>query len=197
MSKKGKTRRAFLAESVAGLNAAWVTANYPAILAAQEHVRKATEAGRLPRLTFFNEAQAAEIEAVAAQIIPTDDTPGAREARCLYFIDKALSTFARDSQQVYTQGLGELQAKTAQLYPNAGKFSALASEQQIKVLTELEKTRFFTAVRTHTVIGFFARPEHGGNYGKAGWKLIGYDDSLKHKAPFGYYDAQPQPRRKA
>ena len=48
-------------------------------------------------------------------------------------------------------------------------------------------------VRTHTVIGFFARPVHGGNYDKIGWKLIGYDDSLNHKPPFGYYDAQPQP----
>jgi gluconate 2-dehydrogenase gamma chain len=151
----------------------------------------------LPRLTFFNAEQAAEIEAVAAQIIPTDDTPGAREARCLYFIDKALTTFASDSQSAYVEGLQELQAKAAELYPNAGKFSALTSEQQIKTLTAIEKTRFFNTVRTHTVIGFFARPEHGGNHDKVGWKLIGYDDSLNHKPPFGYYDAQPQPRPKA
>jgi hypothetical protein len=30
---------------------------------------------------------------------------------------------------------------------------------------------------------------HGGNHNKAGWKLIGFDDSLNHKPPFGYYDA--------
>ena len=46
-------------------------------------------------------------------------------------------------------------------------------------------------VRTHTVIGFLARPAHGGNYNKTGWELIGYDDSLNHEPPFGYYDAQP------
>jgi hypothetical protein len=40
------------------------------------------------------------------------------------------------------------------------------------------------------VIGFFARPVHGGNFDKVGWKLIGYDDSLNFKPPFGYYDAQ-------
>jgi gluconate 2-dehydrogenase gamma chain len=197
MSTKGKTRRTFLVESVAGLNAAWVTANYPGILAAQEHVRQATQSGRLPRLIFFSEAQAAEIEAMAAQIIPTDETPGAREARCVYFIDKALSTFARDSQAAYLRGLQDLQAKTKQLYPDATKFSALTSGQQIRTLTAIEKTPFFNTVRTHTVIGFFARPEHGGNHDKIGWKLIGYDDSLNHKPPFGYYDAQPQPRRKA
>jgi gluconate 2-dehydrogenase gamma chain len=197
MRTKAKSRRSFLVDSVTGLNAAWITANLPGILAAQEHARQAAESGQLPQLTFFTPAQATEIEAMAAQIIPTDDTPGAREARCLYFIDKVLTTFARNSQPVYVQGLQELQAKTAQLYPGANKFSALTSEQQIKTLTEIEKTPFFNTVRTHTVIGFFARPVHGGNHDKIGWKLIGYDDSMNYKPPFGYYDAQPQPRRKA
>ncbi len=190
MSTKGKSRRSFLVNSMAGLNAAWITANYPGILAAQEHVRQATQAGQLPKLAFFSEAQAAEIDAMTAQIIPTDDTPGAREAHCMYFIDRALSTFAQKSQSAYTQGLQDLQAKTQQLYPDAGKFSALSSQQQIKVLTEIEKTPFFNTVRTHTIIGFFSRPVHGGNQDKIGWKLIGYDDSLNHKPPFGYYDAQ-------
>ena len=190
MSTKGKSRRSFLIASATGVNAAWVTANYPGILAAQEHVSLAVKAGTLPQLTFFTGAQAAEIEAMAAQIIPTDESPGAREAHCLYFIDRALSSFAKGSQPVYTQGLQDLQSKTQELYPDAGKFSALTSEQQIKVLTEIEKTPFFNLVRTHTVIGFFARPENGGNHDKVGWQLIGYDGSLNHKAPFGYYDAE-------
>jgi gluconate 2-dehydrogenase gamma chain len=151
----------------------------------------------LPPLTFFTEAQAAEMDAMVAQIIPADETPGAREAHCLYFIDRALSGFLKTSQPVYTKGLDELQAKTKELYPDAAKFSALTSEQQIKVLTGIEKTPFFRAARTHTVLGFFSRPVHGGNYEKIGWKLIGYDDSLNFKPPFGYYDAQPQLARKA
>jgi gluconate 2-dehydrogenase gamma chain len=194
MSSKEQSRRAFLITSATGLSAAWVAANYGSILAAQKQVRMATKAGQLPQLVFFSEAQAAEVEAMAAQIIPTDETPGAREAHCLYFIDRALSGFARASQPVYTQGLQDLQAKTDQLYPNAAKFSALTSEQQIQVLTAIENTPFFRTVRTHTVIGFFSRPVHGGNYDKIGFKLIGYDDSLNHKPPFGYYDAQPQPQ---
>ena len=189
MSAKRRSRRAFLAESVAGINAAWVAANYTGILAAQEYVHQATQTGQLPKLTVLTEAQAAEVEAMTAQIIPTDETPGAREAHCVYFIDRALATFVRNSQPAYVQGLQDLQAKTQQLYPGSTKFSALTPEQQIKVLTEIEKTPFFNLVRTHTVIGFFVRPEHGGNYNKIGWKLIGYDDSLNHKPPFGYYDA--------
>jgi len=177
-----------------GLNAAWVAANYPAILSAQQFVKTATQKGQTPRLAVFSEAQAAEIEAMTAQIIPADETPGAKEAHCVYFIDRALDTFVKNNQPAYMQGLQDLQAKTKQLFPDADKFSALTSERQIRVLTEIEKTAFFNLVRTHTVIGFFARPEHGGNFQKMGWKLIGYDDSLNHKPPFGYYDAQPQPK---
>ena len=192
MGTKRRSRRSFLIDSAMGLNATWVAANYPGILAAQKFVRTATRKGELPRLAVFTDAQAAEVEAITAQIIPADETPGAREARCVYFIDRALTTFLKNSQPAYMQGLQDLQAKTRQLYPEADKFSALTPEQQIKVLTEIEKTPFFNMVRTHTVIGFFARPEDGGNYEKTGWKLIGYDDSLNHKPPFGYYDAQPQ-----
>jgi len=192
MSTKGRSRRSFLVESLTGLNAAWVAANYPGILAAQNYVRKSVEAGQTPRLAVLTESQAVEVEAMTAQIIPTDSTPGAREARCVHFIDRALATFARDKQQAYVQGLQELDTKTRQLYPDAQKFSALTSEQQIKTLTEIEKTPFFETVRVHTIIGFLSRPEHGGNHEKVGWKLIGYDDSLNHKPPFGYYDAQAQ-----
>ncbi len=197
MSTKRRSRRSFLVDSITGLNAAWVAANLPGILAAQEHAQHASKTGKAPSLTVFNDAQATEIEAMTAQIIPSDETPGAREAHCVYFIDRALSTFVRESQPVYMQGLQDLQAKTQQLYPDAVKFSALTSEQQIKVLTGIEKTPFFRTVRTHTVLGFFSRPDHGGNFDKVGWKLIGYDDSLNHKPPFGYYDAQPQPPRQA
>jgi gluconate 2-dehydrogenase gamma chain len=191
MRATGRSRRAFLTEAT---GAAWVAANYPAILAAQQFVKSATGKGQTPHLAVFTEAQAAEIEAMTAQIVPTDESPGAREAHCVYFIDRALNTFAKNNQPAYMQGLQELQSKVKQLYADADKFSALTPEQQIRVLTEIEKTAFFQMVRTHTVIGFFARPEHGGNFEKVGWKLIGYDDSLNFKPPFGYYDAQPQPK---
>jgi gluconate 2-dehydrogenase gamma chain len=133
------------------------------------------------------------VEAMAAQIIPTDSSPGAREARVVHFIDQALASFARDKQSDYVKGLQNLQTKVKQVYPEASLFSALTSEQQIKVLTEIERTPFFALVRTHTIIGFCSRPEHGGNHNKVGWELIGYDDSLKHEPHFGYYDGQSQP----
>ena len=199
MSHQGTSRRAFLVESVAGLtgvSAAWVLSNYSGILEAQEYAQQtAAKWTTTPRLAFFTDEQAADVDAMASQIIPTDDTPGAHEARVVFFIDRALVTFARESRPVYIQGLKDLQAKTIELFPTAKKFSALSAPQQIQVMTALEKSPFFNAVRTHTVTGFFASPIHGGNHNKAGWKLIGFDDSLEFKPPFGYYDAKLQPRR--
>ena len=160
----------------------------PAYCEAQDYVLAAQ--GAPPSFGFFTAEQAVEIEAMAAQIIPTDHTPGAREARVVQFIDRALVTFARSSQPVYRKGLEELLGQSRQVVPAASRFSALTSPQQIQILTEMEKTPFFNLVRTHTITGFFASPIHGGNANKIGWQLIGYDDSLNHQAPFGYYDAQ-------
>ena len=193
MSTRDTSRRSFLLESAGVLSGAWVAANYSGILSAERYVLKAAQSGQPMKLQFFTPEQAVEVEAIAAQIIPSDDTPGAREARVIHFIDRALTTFAKNSQPAYTKGLADLQAQASQMFPGTTKFSALAPDQQITVLTAIEKTPFFTTVRTHTVIGFFASPVHGGNQGKVGWKLIGYDDSLNFRAPFGYYDAQPQP----
>ena len=190
MSPQQRSRRQFLIESVAGLGGAWVAANYASIIDAQAYVQQAASTGQPIKLAFFTDAQAAEVEAMAAQIIPSDATPGAREARVINFIDRALTTFEKGQQPAYTKGLQDLDAQTKALFPTATKFSALTAEQQIQVLTAMEKTPFFTLVRTHTVTGFFASPIHGGNTNKVGWKLVNYDDSLNHKPPFGYYDAQ-------
>lgn len=191
MATDGRSRRSFLINSASGLGGAWILANYPAIVAAEEYVLATARSEEQVRFAFFTPEQAVEVEAMAAQIIPTDETPGAREARVIHFIDRALVTFERARQEDYTRGLAELAAQTRQKYPSASVFSELTFDQQIALLTDIERTPFFNLVRTHTITGFFASPVHGGNYGKVGWQLIGYDDSLVHEAPFGYYDALP------
>ena len=191
MSGRERSRREFLLTSLSGVGAAWAVANYAGIEDAYAFVQQSAKAGTPATFAFFTPAQAADIEAMASQIIPTDATPGAREARVIVFIDRILNTFEKDAQGEYTKGLTALASQTKQLFPAATTFSALTSEQQIKVLTAMEKTPFFNLVRTHTITGFFAAPVHGGNANKAGWTLVRYNDSLNHKPPFGYYDAQP------
>jgi hypothetical protein len=183
-----KSRRAFLGESAAGLGSVWVATHWPAIVEAEAFAQRAAATGQPAKLAFFTAEQAADIDAMAAQIFPADDTPGAREAHIVNFIDRALVTFARPARPVYIQGMKDLEAKTKELFPSATKFSALTSAQQIQLLKAIETTPFFVTVRDHTMIGMFASPIHGSNDNKAGWKMIGFDDTLNFKAPFGYYD---------
>jgi gluconate 2-dehydrogenase gamma chain len=184
------SRRSILTGSVAGLTSIWLATHWPGILAAQEHAHAVAESSRPATFGFFSPDQAVEIESVAAQIIPKDDTPGAREAGTIYFIDRALTTFDQDKQAAYTQGLKDLRAKTLQLFPDTQKFSKLSSAQQIQILTALEKTAFFELVRLHTIVGFFANPEYGGNQDKIGWNLIGFEDKFAWEPPFGHYDPE-------
>jgi len=193
MSSQGRSRRSFLVGSASGLSGAWFLANYPGILAAEEFVLEAERSEQQIGFAFFTPEQAAEVEAVAAQIIPTDETPGAREARVVRFIDRALVTFEKGRQPDYTRGIEELTAETRRRFPSRSRFSELTFDQQIELLTAIETTPFFNLVRTHTITGFFASPVHGGNYGKVGWALIGFDDALQFEPPFGYYDALPVP----
>jgi hypothetical protein len=191
--QNGTSRRSMLASSVTGISSAWLATRWPEILLAQEHARNAGKSGATSKLGFFSQDQAAEIEAVTAQIIPTDSTPGAREAKSVYFIDRALTTFDRDKQAVYTQGLKDLQTKVKATSPGAEKFASLSSEQQVQILKGIEQTPFFNLVRQHTIIGFFANPEYGGNEGNAGWKLLGFEDKFDFKPPFGFYDRDSHP----
>src|SRR5262245_7533952 len=119
------SRRQFLLDSVSGLSSAWLALRWPAILAAQEHVERVRASGHLAQFQFFSPEEAVEVEAMAAQIIPSDDAPGAKEARVIYFIDRVLVTFDRDKQPAYTQGLKDLRQKTQVLFPSVNTFSSL------------------------------------------------------------------------
>jgi gluconate 2-dehydrogenase gamma chain len=170
-------RRNLLLKSFSASSAAWLAANWPAQVAAAETAQS------MGNFTYLSRAQATEIDAMAAQIYPTTDTPGAREAQVVYFIDLALVTFAADKQTIYAEGLSDLATKTG------GKpLGSMGAADQVALLTSIEKTTFFKTVRDHTIMGMFAAPQHGGNFRKVGWQQIGFDDSLNFRAPFGAYD---------
>jgi len=190
MRENKANRRKFLTGSAFGLGSAWIALHWPAILAAQQYAHDAMASGQRVPLQFFSAGQATEIEAVTAQIIPSDGTPGAREAHVTYFIDRVLVTFERDKQPTYEQGLRDLHSKTIELLTSAHEFSELKAEEQIRVLTAIEDSTFFEQVRVHTIMGFLSNPEYGGNYEQVGWKTIEFEESHVHAPPFGYYDAE-------
>jgi gluconate 2-dehydrogenase gamma chain len=160
-----------------------------AVLAAQQHGHDVMRASTPAALAVLSEAEAREIEALAAQIIPTDTSPGAREVGVIYFIDRALATFDADKRAAYTQGLRQAQDKRRELFPGSQSIAALQPDEQIRLLRVIENTDFFELLRTHTIMGFFGNPSYGGNRDLAGWKLIGFEDKHQFEPPFGYYDA--------
>ena len=181
-------RRKFLLSGLRGAGGAWASLHWSSILAAAEHAAHMRGAVPPAKLEVLSAEQAAEIEAAASRIIPSDDMPGAREAGVIFFIDRALATFAASQRDDYAKGLPVLQAKTQEMFPNVPRFSQATPDQQDAVLKALEGQPIFELIREHTVMGFVADPARGGNRGKVGWKCIGFDDSPAYAPPFGYYD---------
>jgi gluconate 2-dehydrogenase gamma chain len=197
------SRRGFLSHGFAGISAAWLCAHWPAILAAANHARLAAQSSAPPRFEFFSAEQAAEIDAITARLIPTTDTPGAREAGVVYFIDRALVTFEKDNQKLYKDGLAQLRTKLHEMFPGVERFSAATPEQQDAVLHSLDvlppdavtgglyapsPQSFFETVLLDTITGFLIDPDSGGNHDGVGWKVIGRDREHMFQPPFGYYD---------
>jgi gluconate 2-dehydrogenase subunit 3-like protein len=144
--------------------------------------------GADPKLTFFNASDAADIEAVAAQIVPTDDSPGAQEAGVVYFIDRALATFYAQLAGDYRAQLAAFQSAFRARHPHAVSFASLTSAQQVEYLKQVDETPFFNTTRLFTLLGMFTLPAYGGNRDGVGWKLIGFEDAHVFQPPFGYYD---------
>jgi len=139
-------------------------------------------------ISWLSAAEAADIEAVASQIVPTDDSPGAREAGVVYFIDRALASFFSRLAADYRAQLAAFQAACRERHPSAGSFAALPSEGQIEYLKEIDQTPFFATTRLLTLLGMFSLPVYGGNRNGVGWKLLGFEDAHVFGVPFGYYD---------
>ena len=197
------SRRAFLLRAGTGISAAWVSANWPALVSAAKHGRDAARAGNTPKLEFFAPEQAVEIDAISARIIPTDELPGAREAGVVYFIDRGLTTFAADDRKTYGDGLPDLQARVNEMFPGVQKFSAATPEEQDEVLRSFDENphsaqrtfrarpvaqHFVETLRQHTINGFLIDPDYGGNDSGVGWKVIGREREHAFHAPFGFYD---------
>jgi gluconate 2-dehydrogenase gamma chain len=143
-----------------------------------------------PQFQYFDPATASEIEAIAETILPGDQTPGAREAGVIWFIDGALAGYDKDLQAAYKQGLAETQTRRAALFPHSTTVAALTPGDRIQLLADIEKTDFFSTVRRHTILGFFGHPRHGGNRNGASAKLLGIQQTMMYSPPFGYYDRE-------
>lgn len=183
------SRRAFLAAAGAA-GAAWLVADPDRLEAALVHARRVAASPPPYRFDALTAAQAADLEAVAMRIFPSDGTPGAKEAGVIHFMDKALATFAAPQKDLVIAGLDDLNKRAKAKWPTSTAFSALTPAQQDELLKAIEQTPFFGQTRFATVVGMFANPTYGGNQNQVGWKLIGFEAHGIFQPPFGYYDAE-------
>ncbi len=186
------SRREFVLRSAVYGSSLWVLLNTPrprAVRAAQDATHR----------EVFREAEWKTVEAITGRIIPTDHEPGAIEANCVTFIDKALAHEDAKMKPHYNKGLVGLDAGAKRRFEKP--FVELSPEQQDDVLAALESGKaagwprtnvtageFFAAVRAHTIIGFLADPKYGGNRDYVGWKVAGYPGGGHHLG--GYSPAQ-------
>lgn len=133
---------------------------------------------------FFAVDEARALAALSDQIIPPDRDPGASWGGVVNFIDRQLCGPYKSLQSIYRNGLAGVDQTSQALY---GKlFADLASEQQIRVMQQLESGKapgaiwkksssaeFFGYVVDHTMQGFYGDPRHGGNRDGVSWKMLG------------------------
>jgi gluconate 2-dehydrogenase gamma chain len=188
-NENDSSRRSFVLSGGGWLTGAWIAAHLPAIAAAAHHAEAA--AASQEHLQFFSAGEAADVDSLCSQIVPSGATPGAREAHALYFIDRSFATYFSAMAPSYRKGLEEFQRQFAAA--NSGHaFGAAGLEVQMAFLGTVDRTPFFETSRMLTVLGMFSSPKYGGNFQGAGWKLMGFVDQHAFAPPFGYYDAQYQ-----
>jgi len=196
------SRRTFLLSSGGVFTSMLIAAQWPSIAAAAHHAEQAASDGAPPHFEFFDPADGSDVEAVCAQIVPGGATPGAREARAVYFIDRSLSTYFAAMAPAYREGLADFQAKFRAAHPTLPSFGASDGASQLAFLKTADQGPFFETTRMLTVLGMFTSPKYGGNFQGSGWKLIGFEDQHVFAPPFGYYDARytgfvPYPMKKS
>ena len=112
---------------------------------------------------FFTTAEYKTIDVLTELIIPKDESPGARDAGVSEFVDFMVA-HDPDIQFPFRTGLAWLDANATQRYGQ--DFSKLPADHQEDLLrrlahrdrqvpTEMEGQKFFSLIRTYTVMGYY------------------------------------------
>lgn len=187
-SLKRVTRRNFLKSGGTLSAVSLVRLGAPALMSLGAAAHAALETGA--ELSVLRGPEAADLAAIAARIIPTTDTPGAREAGVIYFFDRAFADAMAADLPAVRLGLAEFNTLLRDA-GHEGRFADLDADAQDKFLRARERSTFFELARTMTIFGFFAMSSYGGNRDGVGWELLGFKGHQgAWSYPFGYYDAE-------
>ena len=143
--------------------------------------------GKAPRpWRFFTEQEAAAVAAIAEQIIPADEDPGAIDAGVPNFIDKQLVGPYKRFQERYRSGIAGVDAASREMRGKA--FVEMGWDDQTALLKAMESGKvkgpawqeqtaaaFFDLIRDHTMQGFYGSPRHGGNRDYVSYRMLKLD----------------------
>jgi len=184
ISRRDILRRAGLAGAAAVAAPAGVLASAAAPATAEP--LEPAQAAASPRREAFENLTAAEAElldAIVDRLIPSDaQGPGAREARVVHYIDRALGGALASSRPAYAAGLASLDRYATS--SRGKRFLDLTDTDKDSVLIDVEtgaatgftgsSAQFFALMLNHTRQGMFGDPYYGGNANFIGWDLLGY-----------------------
>jgi len=185
LNKNSTSRRDFLQHGVALGGGSWLRFSAPGLAALVQAACSAKEETRA--FSILSASEAKEFEEIAARILPTTATPGAREAGVIWFFDQTFGTINAEKLQFARDGLEEFQAAIA----GGALFSELDETSQDKHLATQDQSPFFNMIHFMTLCGFFGMSKYGGNRDNIGWQLLDVEpDQHMFTSPFGHYDAE-------
>lgn len=122
------------------------------------------------------------LEAVADRMIPKDDWPSATEGGVLSYLERRAAEDEAAWTALIEPGLRTLHAQA--LAHHHRPFPELSAHEQDGMLHDLEHERvrdwpvppkrFFNALLSWVVEGYYGNPEAGGNRGGKAWEMIGF-----------------------
>ncbi len=118
-----------------------------AVAGTLQHQHTAPISATAYKPVFFTAAEYACVAAITARIIPSDETPGAKEAGVAAYIDEVVNESTR-IQTMYRAGLAKL---------NESGFAKLSTAKQDAMLQKLNdaKDKFWQSIRDRTIDGFY------------------------------------------
>ena len=140
----------------------------------------------------LSDGHARTLAILCDQIIPADEFPSASQAGVVTYIDRQLARHYRRHQDVYRDGLEQVDAINRDRFGVA--FLNSTSAQQLEITAALEKQNrtFFELVRQHTMEGYYGSPRHGGNRDAVSWHMLGLDEPpLRGRAQYNLLSTAP------
>jgi gluconate 2-dehydrogenase gamma chain len=131
---------------------------------------------------WLREGEWALLAAITERILPSDDGPGAREAKVVRYLDRQLATPQlkplAEAVRQFLDALTAWEKKHGSCFVDldlAAQDRALSAIAAGKLDLELDvQAEIFEFVHSLTLEGFLSDPAHGGNAEGVGWAYIGH-----------------------